>query len=117
MCACKTKTAGACGFGTLYNNGYGTNTAAISGALFDEGRGCGSCFEIMCDYESAGSSHSHDGVCLHPTRSVVVTATNYCPASQIGWCNAPNKHFDIAEVAFSQIAEYTGHPVPVLYRR
>ena len=105
--------AGACGFGTLYNNGYGQNTAAISGALFQEGKGCGSCFEVMCDHES---SYGH--LCLNPRgKTVVVTATNYCPASRIGWCNAPNKHFDIAEVAFSQISEYSGQPVPVLYKR
>ena len=67
----------------------------------------------MCDHES---SYGH--LCLNPRgKTVVVTATNYCPASRIGWCNAPNKHFDIAEVAFSQISEYSAQPVPVLYKR
>ncbi|XP_078167062.1 expansin-A1-like [Carex rostrata] len=107
---------GACGYGDLYYNGYGSHTTALSTTLFNDGAACGECYKIMCD-SSTGNQYCISGA------SVIVTATNFCPPNYAlsnnngGWCNQPNQHFDMSQPAWETIGVHQGGIVPVLYQR
>ncbi|CAN6876403.1 hypothetical protein Bca4012_078856 [Brassica carinata] len=104
---------GACGYGNLFQEGYGLETAALSTALFNNGKTCGACFELVC---------ANSRWCKPNAGSITVTATNFCPPNyspplNTRWCNPPNKHFDLSMKMFISIAEYSGGIVPVKFRR
>nr|AUE24171.1 expansin 67 [Saccharum hybrid cultivar] len=106
---------GACGYGNLYSAGYGTDTAALSSALFNSGAACGECYQVQCDQQN--SRWCKPGV------TVTVTATNLCPAdySQAsnngGWCNPPRQHFDMSQPVWEKIGVYSGGIIPVFFQR
>ncbi|OIW17325.1 hypothetical protein TanjilG_22437 [Lupinus angustifolius] len=104
---------GACGYGNLFKQGYGLETTALSTALFNEGLACGSCYEIKCINEPGWE------FCVKNARSIKVTATNFCPPNYVdgGWCNPPQKHFDLSMKMFTTIALYRAGIVSVNYRR
>ncbi|KAK9748119.1 hypothetical protein RND81_02G037300 [Saponaria officinalis] len=103
---------GACGYGNLFEQGYGLETAALSTALFNDGLACGSCYEIHC---------TNSTWCRNGGGPIRVTATNFCPPwyqdTPAAWCNPPRKHFDLSLKMFLKIAEYRGGVVPVYYRK
>eukprot|EP00268_Persea_americana_P010359 TRINITY_DN14210_c0_g1_i1.p1 TRINITY_DN14210_c0_g1~~TRINITY_DN14210_c0_g1_i1.p1 ORF type:complete len:260 (+),score=7.25 TRINITY_DN14210_c0_g1_i1:232-1011(+) len=105
---------GACGYGDLERGGYGKATAGLSAELFDRGRVCGACFEIRCVDDVKW--------CIRG-RSVIVTATNFCPPNYGlpsdggGHCNPPNRHLVLHVEAFQKIAIWKASNMPVQYRR
>ncbi|KAL3697603.1 hypothetical protein R1sor_011679 [Riccia sorocarpa] len=106
---------GGCGYANPFTLGYGDQTAALSGALWNKGLSCGACFEIKCKISS--SSYAKQW-CIASNPSIFVTATNLCPQGSFGgWCDSPKAHFDLAYAAFTRLANQAAGYAPVQYRR
>ncbi|BAS82363.1 expansin-A18 precursor [Oryza sativa Japonica Group] len=105
---------GACGYGNLYDQGYGINNAALSTPLFNNGASCGQCYLIICNYDKAPSG------CRMGT-AITVTGTNFCPPNYDlpygGWCNTTRPHFDMSQPAWENIGIYSAGIVPILYQQ
>ncbi|KAG2677449.1 hypothetical protein I3760_12G098000 [Carya illinoinensis] len=104
MISCKLTSAvfqprGACGYGNLFANGYGTDTAALSSTLFNNGYACGSCYQIK------GRRIHHRLQCW------------WVDSNAGGWCNPPRTHFDMSKPAFMKIAQWKAGIIPIMYRR
>jgi hypothetical protein len=106
---------GACGYGNLYSQGYGSRTAALSMVLFNDGASCGQCYKLACDRNT-------DPTWCKPSVTVTVTATDFCPpnyglpSDDGGWCNPPRPRFDMAQPAWEKIGIYRAGIIPVVYR-
>nr|CAB3479765.1 unnamed protein product [Digitaria exilis] len=105
---------GACGYGNLFDQGYGLDTTALSVALFNEGWSCGSCYELRCTGSPACAAGG--------SSTVTVTATNLCPANYSkpneNWCNPPLRHFDLSKPMFLRlVTDFHVGIIPVQYRR
>ena len=106
---------GACGYGNLYSQGYGSRTAALSTVLFNDGASCGQCYKIACDRKT-------DPTLCKPGVTVTITATNFCPPNSAlpdgGWCNQQRPHFDMAQPAWEKIgSDVSTGIIPVIYQR
>jgi len=89
------ESGNACGYNDLpkvtFPKGF---SVAIGGDLFDDGYGCGACFEVTClgpSGHNPGCSCGDDG-----SNRVIVQATDECP-------ECSSTHFDLNSAAFESI--------------
>ncbi|RAL51579.1 hypothetical protein DM860_011081 [Cuscuta australis] len=82
---------GACGFGNVGNPPYNSMIAAGNQALYQSGKGCGSCYLVKCTDNPACSG-----------QPIKIHITDECP----GACNNEPVWFDLGGLAFG----YMGKP-------
>ncbi|CAN6283361.1 unnamed protein product [Urochloa humidicola] len=106
---------GACGYGNLYDAGYGINNAALSETLFNDGASCGQCYVIICDTSRPG------GWYCKPGTWITISATNLCPANYAlpngGWCGPGRPHFDMSQPAWENIGIFEAGIIPIMYQQ
>ncbi|EFJ20137.1 hypothetical protein SELMODRAFT_36179, partial [Selaginella moellendorffii] len=78
---------GACGYGELEGTPYDSNIVAIGSETFNNGLGCGACFEVRC---------VNDTICREEPTTVVVV-TDECP-------ECPADQLDFSGTAFESLA-------------
>nr|CAD1828686.1 unnamed protein product [Ananas comosus var. bracteatus] len=105
---------GACGYGNLYSQGYGVETAALSTALFNDGLSCGACFELKC---ADDPRWCHAAAPPSSSRPPISAPQLRPPVRQRRVVQPPRPHFDLAMPMFLKIAEYRAGIVPVSFRR
>ena len=90
-------SGGACGYNDLpqvtFPKGF---SVAVGGDLFDDGYGCGACFEVTCD--SAFGSNPNCLCGQNGQNKVIVQATDQCP-------ECASNHFDLNAAAFTSIVK------------
>ncbi|GBG61793.1 hypothetical protein CBR_g23752 [Chara braunii] len=98
---------GACGYGALGSQLYGTRFAAGSPRVYLGGLACGMCLEVRC----VGSR-----ACRRS--SVRLTITDLCPPGypNTQWCGGGKLHLDIGKDAFPIIADPRAGHVPIQFR-
>ncbi len=90
-------SGGACGYNDLpqvtFPKGF---SVAVGGDLFDDGYGCGACFEVTCN-----SAYGENPNCLcgeNGQNKVIVQATDQCP-------ECASNHLDLNSAAFISIVK------------
>lgn len=86
-CAC---AGGACGYTQLTGTPIGNKIAAGNAPIFQNGKGCGQCYDVKCSYPSCRST---------PTRVVI---TDLCPGGT--YCSTNQPAFDFSGAAITAMA-------------
>ncbi|KAG8092520.1 hypothetical protein GUJ93_ZPchr0012g20569 [Zizania palustris] len=79
---------GACGFKNVNQYPFMSMTSCGNEPLFNDGKGCGSCYQIRCVNNPA---------CSGNTETVIITDMNYYPVAKY--------HFDLSGTAFGAMAK------------
>lgn len=108
----KATMGGPCGYGDLFEQGYGLANTAVSGVLFNDAQTCGACYEVKCFNDTKRCT----------PEIAKMTVTSLCPPDPKlpggGLCQPPRKHFDMSMAMYMKIATspHAGS-IPIQFRR